>query len=139
MSLYYVKLRSLPKSDFMKNLLLNMTKQRCIKVTTFCLGSLLAISMPMQAQDIHFSQLFETPLLRNPSLAGIFEGDIRIQGVYRDQWTSFANGYRTGSFNAEYKMPVGQTDNYYTIAAQVLYDQAGSAGLTQTHLLPAIN
>jgi hypothetical protein len=31
------------------------------------------------AQDIHFSQFFEAPLLRNPSLAGIFTGDIRVQ------------------------------------------------------------
>jgi len=26
------------------------------------------------AQDIHFSQFFETPLLRNPALAGILPG-----------------------------------------------------------------
>jgi len=110
-----------------------------MKWTALCLGSLIAVSVPATAQDIHFSQLFETPLLRNPSLAGLFEGDVRIQGVYRDQWNGFVNGYRTGSFNAEYKMPVGQTDNYYTVAAQVLYDKAGSVGLTQTHLLPALN
>ncbi len=60
------------------------------------------------AQDIHFSQFFEAPLLRNPSLAGIYTGDIRVQGVYRDQWNSVTNAYRTGSFNAEYKMPVGK-------------------------------
>ena len=29
----------------------------------------------MQGQDLHMSQFFETPLLRNPALAGIFEGD----------------------------------------------------------------
>jgi hypothetical protein len=40
------------------------------------------------AQDIHFSQFFEAPLLRNPSLAGIFTGDLRVQGVYRTQWGS---------------------------------------------------
>jgi len=31
------------------------------------------------AQDLAFSQFFEAPLLRNPSLAGIFTGDYRIQ------------------------------------------------------------
>ncbi|ANE52896.1 PorP/SprF family type IX secretion system membrane protein [Flavisolibacter tropicus] len=115
------------------------TKKPGMKWMALCMVSFLHLSIPTKAQDIHFSQLFETPLLRNPALAGLFEGDIRIQGVYRDQWNSFVNGYRTGSFNVEYKMPVGQTDNYYTIAGQVLYDKAGSAGLTQTHLLPAIN
>jgi type IX secretion system PorP/SprF family membrane protein len=96
-------------------------------------------SAKVKAQDIHFSQLFETPLLRNPSLAGLFEGDIRVQGVYRDQWNSFANAYRTGSFNAEYKMPIGQSDNYFTAGLQLMFDKAGSAGLTTTHFLPAIN
>lgn len=54
------------------------------------------------AQDAHFSQFFEAPLLRNPSLAGLFAGDIRIQGVYRNQWASVTVPYQTGSFNAEY-------------------------------------
>ncbi len=63
---------------------------------------------PGFSQDLHFSQFFEAPLLRNPSLAGIFTGDYRIQGVYRDQWNSFTNAYKTGSFNGEYKMPVRQ-------------------------------
>lgn len=36
-------------------------------------------------QDLHFSQFYEAPLLRNPALAGLYEGDVRIQGVYRNQ------------------------------------------------------
>jgi type IX secretion system PorP/SprF family membrane protein len=91
------------------------------------------------AQDLHFSQFFEAPLLRNPALAGIFTGDYRIQGVYRDQWNSFTNAYRTGSFNGEYKLPVGKTDDYLTIGLQILYDKAGDAGLTSTQVFPAIN
>src|SRR5579862_4264405 len=67
--------------------------------------AILGIAGPCFTQDLHFSQFFEAPLLRNPSLAGIFTGDYRVQGVYRDQWNSVTDGYRTGSFNAEYKMP----------------------------------
>src|SRR6187549_324575 len=85
-------------------------------------------------QDLHFSQFFEAPLLRNPSLAGIFTGDVRVQGVYRDQWNSFTNAYRTGSLNAEYKMPVGKGDDYMTTALELLFDKSGSIGLTTTHL-----
>lgn len=91
------------------------------------------------AQDIHFSQFFEAPILRNPSLAGIFTGDYRVQGVYRDQWNSFTNAYRTGSMNAEYKMPIGKGDDFMTTGIQVLFDKAGTVGLTSTHLLPALN
>jgi hypothetical protein len=53
------------------------------------------ISIIALAQDIHFSQFFEAPLLRNPSLAGIFTGDVRIQAVYRDQWNSVTTAYKT--------------------------------------------
>jgi type IX secretion system PorP/SprF family membrane protein len=58
------------------------------------------------AQDIHFSQFSETPILRNPALAGIFSGDLRIQGVYRNQWNSVTVPYQTTSLNAEYKLPI---------------------------------
>jgi type IX secretion system PorP/SprF family membrane protein len=90
-------------------------------------------------QDIHFSQFFETPLWRNPSLAGIFKGDIRVQAVYRDQWNSVTNAYRTGSVNAELKMPIGKMDDFITVGMQVMYDKAGTIGLTTAHVLPVLN
>ncbi|MFT3936498.1 MAG: PorP/SprF family type IX secretion system membrane protein [Chitinophagaceae bacterium] len=100
---------------------------------------LLTAFSKLQAQDIHFSQFFEAPLLRNPSLAGIFTGDVRVQMVYRDQWNSFTNAYKSGSLNAEYKMPVGKGDDFLTAGIQILYDKAGTAGLTTTNFLPALN
>jgi type IX secretion system PorP/SprF family membrane protein len=115
------------------------TQQHTIIYKAYFLLLLAAISLSATAQDIHFSQFFEAPLLRNPSLAGIYTGDIRVQGVYRDQWNSVTNGYRTGSLNAEYKMPVGKGDDFMTTGLQVLFDKAGSIGLTTTHLLPALN
>jgi type IX secretion system PorP/SprF family membrane protein len=93
----------------------------------------------VKAQDIHFSQFFETPLLRNPSLAGIFKGDIRAQMVYRSQWNNITDAYRTGSFNIEFKKPIGKGDDFITIGGQILYDKAGTIALTSTHLLPVLN
>lgn len=90
-------------------------------------------------QDIHFSQFFETPLLRNPGLAGIFTGDYRLQMVYRDQWRSVTDGYKTGSLNGEYKLPIGKADDFITVGGQILFDRAGSAVLTQTSVLPVVN
>ncbi len=92
-----------------------------------------------KSQDIHFSQFFETPLLRNPSLAGIFTGDVRVQAVYRDQWNSVTNAYKTGSVNAELKMPIGKGDDFITTGLQIMYDKAGTIGWTSTHVLPALN
>ncbi|MEO6404602.1 MAG: PorP/SprF family type IX secretion system membrane protein [Ferruginibacter sp.] len=106
---------------------------------TILLGILLFDVESVKAQDIHFSQIFETPILRNPALAGIFSGDVRIQSVYRSQWNSVTDAYKTVSMNGEYKIPVGNGDDFLTLGAQVLYDRAGTIALTSTHLLPAIN
>ncbi|MEP6746816.1 MAG: PorP/SprF family type IX secretion system membrane protein [Bacteroidota bacterium] len=100
---------------------------------------LVCLCSQVSAQDMHFSQFFEAPLLRNPSLAGLFTGDIRAQMVYRNQWNSITNAYKSGSFNVEYKMPVGKGDDFLTTGVQVLYDKAGTAGLTTTEVLPALN
>jgi type IX secretion system PorP/SprF family membrane protein len=93
----------------------------------------------IKAQDLHFSQFFEAPLLRNPSLAGLFEGDIRIQGVYRNQWNSISFPYQTGSINADYKFPVGKGDDFMTMGIQTMFDKAGTVALKTTHILPAVN
>jgi Type IX secretion system membrane protein PorP/SprF len=77
------------------------------------------------AQGIHLSQFFETPLLRNPALAGVFTGDIRLQGVYRNQWASVAYPYKTSVFNGEYKLGVGNADDFMTIGLSTFYDVAG--------------
>src|SRR5688572_6972039 len=98
---------------------------------TILLLLLFACTISTSAQDIHFSQFFETPLLRNPSLAGIFTGDYRIQMVYRDQWRSVTDGYKTASVNGEYKLPIGKSTDFLTIGGQVLFDRAGTAALTQ--------
>lgn len=90
-------------------------------------------------QDIHFSQFFETPLLRNPSLAGIFEGDVRVQAVYRNQWNSITTPYQTSSFNGEYKLSVGRGQDFLTVGGQILYDKAGTVALTSTHVSPVLN
>jgi len=99
------------------------------------LGSGLSAS----SQDVHFSQFFETPLWRNPSLAGIFNGDIRVQVVYRDQWNSVTDAYRTGSMNAEIKTHIGKSNDFITTGLQIIYDKAGTIGWTTTNVLPVLN
>lgn len=99
----------------------------------------LLMSVNSFGQDMHFSQFFEAPLWRNPSLAGIFNGDVRIQAVYRDQWNSITDAYKTGSFNAEIKKPIGQGNDFITTGAQILYDKSGTIGWSSTYVLPVLN
>lgn len=96
-------------------------------------------SVVAKTQDLHFSQFYEAPLVRNPALAGLFEGDVRAQLVYRNQWGSVTTPYQTGSLNGEYKFAIGRGDDFMTAGLQILWDKAGSVALNTTHLLPAVN
>lgn len=96
-------------------------------------------SQQVQSQDIHFSQFHEAPLLRNPALAGLFSGDIRLQSVYRTQWQSVTVPYQTTSLNGEYKLHVGNSEDYMTVGAQIMLDRAGTIAMSATHILPAFN
>lgn len=122
-------LTKLPISTRMKPTLQKVCCVICLSLSVFVI----------QAQDIHFSQFFETPLLRNPALAGIFSGDVRLQTVYRNQWNSVTVPYQTTSINTEFKKPIGRGDDFITFGGQLLYDRAGTAVLTATHVLPAFN
>lgn len=117
------------------NILLMNLSLRCV---FFCV--LMCMNhFSLKAQDVHFSQFFEAPLLRNPALAGLFAGDIRLQSVYRNQWQSVTVPYQTVSLNGEYKLAVGKSEDFLTVGGQILYDKAGTVALTATHILPAIN
>lgn len=91
-------------------------------------------------QDINFSQFYELPMLRNPALAGIFAGDIRITAGYRNQWQSVTTPYQTEALGAELKFSLGQNSyDFITLGLQITNDQAGDSKLSKTQILPALN
>lgn len=45
-------------------------------------------SLFASAQDHLFSQFFNAPIYLNPSLTGQFDGDLRLNMIYRNQWSS---------------------------------------------------
>ncbi len=56
----------------------------------------------IKAQDKHFSQFTASPLTINPALAGMINGDYRISGIYRSQWSSVTNHpYKTITAGAD--------------------------------------
>jgi len=106
----------------------------------FLLCSVLLLAKLAQGQDINFSQFYDLPLLRNPSLAGIFAGDIRITGAYRNQWQSVTVPYRTFGLGAEFKKPIGEnSDDFFTYGLQLTNDIAGDSKLSRTQALPVFN
>lgn len=94
----------------------------------------------IKAQDIHFSQFYEFPLLRNPALAGIFNGNMRFTGAYRNQWQSVTVPYRTMGVSAECKMLRGfSTGDFITTGLQITNDRAGDSKLQRTQVFPVVN
>lgn len=91
------------------------------------------------SQDYVFSQFYEQPLLRNPALAGIFTGDLRISMNYRDQWGAITVPFRTTSLSIEHKTPIGKGSDFITIGSQMSMDGAGDIRLKRTQILPAVN
>jgi len=92
------------------------------------------------AQDINFSQFYELPLLRNPALAGLFQGDIRITAAYRNQWESVTTPYQTQALGSELKFSLGQnTYDFVTLGLQITNDQAGDSKFSKTQILPVLN
>ncbi len=91
-------------------------------------------------QDINFSQFYELPLLRNPALAGIFNGNVRFSAAYRNQWESVTAPYRTMAVGAEVKFFKGlKPGDFLTAGMQVTNDVAGDANLKRTQFMPVIN
>ncbi len=121
------------------NKLVNAAGALFTKQLHLCLFAITTLVLRSAAQDPHFSQFFEAPLLRNPSLAGIFDGDIRVQGVYRTQWGSITVPYQTVSLNGEYKQPIGKENDFITMGLQLLSDRAGTIDFTTTQVMPVIN
>ncbi|MEM6345419.1 MAG: PorP/SprF family type IX secretion system membrane protein [Bacteroidota bacterium] len=83
----------------------------------------------LQAQDPHLSQFFQSPVFQNPANIGRFDGKVRLQGHYRQQWTSMAHGFVTSSAHADFRLA------NMGVAVSFIDDNAGTAGLTHTNAL----
>jgi type IX secretion system PorP/SprF family membrane protein len=96
----------------------------------------------VQAQaDLHFSQFYETSILRNPALTGVFSEDYKFSAVYRNQWSSITNPFETAMVSAESKIKVGHggQSDFFSFGALVYYDKAGSIDSKILGAYPAIN
>jgi len=110
-----------------------------MKRLCFLLLIILSLSGKLWAQDLTFSQFYEKPLLRNPALAGVFDGDIRMIGIHRNQWGSITVPFQTSAASIEYKFPIGRWDDWITAGLQMTQDAAGDIKLKRTQFFPVIN
>jgi type IX secretion system PorP/SprF family membrane protein len=64
---------------------------------------LTACTFRLFAQDIHFSHLNRQPIYQNPANTGLFAGDIRLTGNYKDQWRSVTVPFQTFALAGDMK------------------------------------
>ncbi|MGQ1890782.1 PorP/SprF family type IX secretion system membrane protein [Thermophagus sp. OGC60D27] len=105
-----------------------MLKQLLIKYCPIWFFSVFAMST-INAQDLHFSQFYASPLYLSPSFAGATDGGRLIMN-YRNQWPGIENAFSTYAVSF---------DNFFNtfnsgIGIQLIQDHAGTAGLTSTQM-----
>ena len=111
------------------------------KIATLLSCAALCGTINASAQaDIHFSQFYETSILRNPSLTGIFTNDYKVGGYYRNQWSSISSPYVTSLGYAEVRFSVGHvSDDYVSFGFLGYTDKAGTLDQKISSFYPAIN
>lgn len=110
------------------------------KINLFLVWTMGLLAQNGYSQDVAFSQYYDQPFQRNPALAGIFTGDIRATGAFRNQWQSVTVPYRTFALNSELKMPLDAVaDDNLTIGLQLVGDIAGTSRYSTYQIMPAIN
>lgn len=112
-----------------------MTKRRNYIVV----GCLLFCSLlcdKLQAQDLHFSQFFNSPLTENPANTGFLpDANYRFGLNYRNQWASIGVPYKT--FSAYGDAQLLRERWYYGwlgVGGVLLQDEAGAGALKSTKI-----
>jgi type IX secretion system PorP/SprF family membrane protein len=87
-----------------------------------------------RAQDLHFSQFFNSPLTTNPANTGFLpESDYRVGAHYRSQWTSIPVPFRTMSIFGDAQVFRDRFETgWIGLGGVILHDKAGSGNLTST-------
>ncbi len=100
---------------------------------------LVFLSAAIWAQDIHYSQFHNAPLVINPALTGVFRGDVRFSGNFRHQWPRPPVEYTTFTAMADMKfLPDPEVSNnvpgFFSGGLNFNYDQAGDSKLSLASL-----
>lgn len=108
----------------------------------------LALQSGVVAQDLHFSQTIQTPLLINPAAAGVFDGWERISINHRSQWLGSSTSFNSTSVAADANFGKSDFgDKAYLGVGLMFYTDVGGDGsfgnqqgsLTLSGVLPAGN
>jgi type IX secretion system PorP/SprF family membrane protein len=95
----------------------------------------------LQAQDLHFSQFFNSPLTTNPANTGFIpDADYRLGVHYRNQWSTVMTvPYKTSSVFADAQLFRDKLQTgWLGIGGVLLSDVAGSGSLRSTKIYGSV-
>ncbi len=107
-------------------------KKRTCRLTG--MGCLMVFSLfRSMAQDIHFSQYLQAPLLANPGNAGMMNGEHRADFNYRTQWAAVGTPYKTMdvSYDTHVFKAKEHKGSYLGMGLNVFKDKAGDSQMSQ--------
>ena len=113
-----------------------MSREKIIGMLGAC-----ALYLVSPAQDLHFSQFMNSPLVTNPANTGFIpDGDYRLGVNYRNQWsTVMALPYKTMSAFGDVQVMQNQDQTgWMGIGGVILRDVAGSGNLTSTKIYGSV-
>jgi len=86
----------------------------------------LFLSLNSFAQDIHFTQMAQTPLLINPAAAGVFDGWERIIINHRNQWLGASTQFMTTNISGDMNLfKSDRNDKAYMGLGVMFYNDIG--------------
>ena len=98
-------------------------------------------AVAVNAQDLHFSQWFNSPLTTNPANTGFIpEADYRLGVNYRNQWSSIMSiPYKTMSIWGDVQLLRDRIESgWLGVGGVILRDVAGSGSLTSTKIYGSV-
>jgi type IX secretion system PorP/SprF family membrane protein len=93
-----------------------------IRLTVALAGLLLSVKLTAQT-DPHFTQNYTYPMYINPAMTGGSDGDYRASAIYRSQWGSISNPFKT--VGASFDM---RTNKNIAVGVNLLNQSAGDGG-----------
>lgn len=107
----------------------------------FIINLFLCCITSMSAQDLHFSQFFNNPLLANPANTGFIpDADYRLGASYRNQYSNIMSvPYNTISVYGDAQVFRDKIETgWMGLGGVVLRDVAGSGSLTSTKVYASV-
>ena len=90
-----------------------------------------SIHQSVAQTDPHFTQNYTYPMYINPAMTGGSDGDYRASAIYRSQWGSISNPYRTTGLSIDTR-----TNKNISLGLNLLNQSAGDGGFNYFNTSP---